>query len=519
MGKTTAAAAAASTDCRPGDGEPATKKPKGIQAFFSPQMEQSDSACKFVVKHHESVQPKGFKLLRQGAADLKKNITQAMEAEEWDKAEDLQSVEKELLSAAELEENLYLKAVYCKQHAKNRYDICMKQQNVKGAKYFSTVLKAAESYLKKVPEADFENSAGPINVEDDDVLSVDNECEGESIAAAAPEEEPQMDEDDEGNETANEDEEDRSAESSSLRNLFSAGNRSKAGRKRKGRAYERRAKGSAGAPKRVARGSKASKITQAQLKTMKKKKYKATVPNKERPGTFCTVVVDMKNEPFWEISNGHLFCGCCNVVVTRKRVAEHCCGSKHKERRDNKPKEDAEAKEAGIKVQARLTEEGLQGSTVDADERKDHMLLMRAFARGNVPLRGADAMAPFLEQWSGKQVPGRRVLGELFTDLHKFHLEKIVKKIQECFPEFALIIDGSPFFANAECVIVRLVDRDFNIVELVIHLELYDSALDAEAICDHIISTIEDRMKSDPKSWRAVMLDRAYVVARSPKSP
>ena len=100
-------------------------------------------------------------------------------------------------------------------------------------------------------------------------------------------------------------------------------------------------------------------------------------------------------------------------------------------------------------------------------------------------------------------------MNELFTDLHKEHLHKIREKIKSCYPEFSLIIDGSPFFANAECVKVRMFDKQYNIVELVVHLELFDTSLDSEDIANHIIVTIEDRMKADPKNWRAVMFDRA----------
>lgn len=54
-----------------------------------------------------------------------------------------------------------------------------------------------------------------------------------------------------------------------------------------------------------------------------------------------------------------------------------------------------------------------------------------------------------------------------------------------------------------------MVDKSFRIIELVVHLQFFDTSLDSEDIADHIIETIEDRMKADPKNWRAVMFDRA----------
>ena len=52
-------------------------------------------------------------------------------------------------------------------------------------------------------------------------------------------------------------------------------------------------------------------------------------------------------------------------------------------------------------------------------------------------------------------------------------------------------------------------DKEFNIVELVVHLQLFDTSLDSEDIAIHILDTIENRMEVDPKKWRAVMFDRA----------
>ena len=46
-----------------------------------------------------------------------------------------------------------------------------------------------------------------------------------------------------------------------------------------------------------------------------------------------------------------------------------------------------------------------------------------------------------------------------------------------------------------------MVDKSFRIIKLDVHLQLFDTSLDSEDIADHIIETIEDRMKADPKNW------------------
>jgi len=75
-----------------------------------------------------------------------------------------------------------------------------------------------------------------------------------------------------------------------------------------------------------------------------------------------------------------------------------------------------------------------------------------------------------------------------------------------CFPEFSLIMDGTPLFAEAECVVIRLVHKKtFEIVELIIHLAL---ALNGSAIGAHVFDTL-NKYGLDAKNWRATMMDHA----------
>ena len=51
-------------------------------------------------------------------------------------------------------------------------------------------------------------------------------------------------------------------------------------------------------------------------------------------------------------------------------------------------------------------------------------------------------------------VPGRRELNQAFPDLRSHHQRKLKAHYQKCFPEVAVILDGSPTFAEAECIII-----------------------------------------------------------------
>lgn len=78
------------------------------------------------------------------------------------------------------------------------------------------------------------------------------------------------------------------------------------------------------------------------------------------------------------------------------------------------------------------------------------------------------------------------------------------------FPQFGIIFDGSPFFAESECVVARMVTKkDWEIKELLVHLGLYENSLDSDDIVGHVKTSIEDRLGADPKYWRTTMMDRA----------
>ena len=59
------------------------------------------------------------------------------------------------------------------------------------------------------------------------------------------------------------------------------------------------------------------------------------------------------------------------------------------------------------------------------------------------------------------------------------------------FPQYALIMDGSPLFAEAECIIHRSVDKDsWKIKELVVDVGLFKKSLNAETVAQNIQSAV-----------------------------
>ena len=100
-------------------------------------------------------------------------------------------------------------------------------------------------------------------------------------------------------------------------------------------------------------------------------------------------------------------------------------------------------------------------------------------------------------------------MSQRIPDVHKYHLGQISGTYSACFPQFGIIFDGSPFFAEAECVVARMVTKDWEIIEILVHLGLYENSLDSDDIVSHVKTSIEKRLGADPKYWRTTMMDRA----------
>ena len=107
--------------------------------------------------------------------------------------------------------------------------------------------------------------------------------------------------------------------------------------------------------------------------------------------------------------------------------------------------------------------------------------------------------------------------------LHALHMSKICQFLDQCHPEFTVIMDGTPCFAEAECVMIRVVHkRTGRIHEFVIHLGLYSESLDGATIAEHVSETLT---RSDTeevrglglklKHWKCTAIDRAGTNKRA----
>ena len=93
-------------------------------------------------------------------------------------------------------------------------------------------------------------------------------------------------------------------------------------------------------------------------------------------------------------------------------------------------------------------------------------------------------------------------LNTVIDDLKKFlH--------HHCFEEYAIVFDGSPSFAEAECINIRIVSKKWEIYDFVVCLNLYAKKLCSEELARHIVDNVKKRLELELKNWLVSHQDRA----------
>ena len=98
---------------------------------------------------------------------------------------------------------------------------------------------------------------------------------------------------------------------------------------------------------------------------------------------------------------------------------------------------------------------------------------------------------------------------EYAVSLRNELIDEMKQILIKSFPEYGISLDGTPSFAEAECIMLRFVTKSYNIVEIIVRFALYNQKLNANQLTNHLLSTIHQRLGLVSSDWLAVQLDRA----------
>ena len=254
----------------------------------------------------------------------------------------------------------------------------------------------------------------------------------------------------------------------------------------------------------------------------KEKESVSTRNKKRRPKTKNSVF--NKRETFWnhltgliaegaqaslsEFSwdGGRIYCMLCGGTVTNYRhTGDHIKTKKHQKMRDQAGSDSIVSRQT--RVNAHLV------PTVSSIEEKVYrMEALKSICKANLSLCSLNDIKPWIEKYSkpGLTLGNAKDLARMYAKpVRKAIFDDIKVLLTRCRPQFSISLDGTPSFAEAECIMLRVVTRNLQIVELVVRIALFRNKIDANELANHIIKTINLTLGLHMTDWLSVQLDRA----------
>jgi hypothetical protein len=136
---------------------------------------------------------------------------------------------------------------------------------------------------------------------------------------------------------------------------------------------------------------------------------------------------------------------------------EHARGKWHKAallRLEYERSTDDTIAESIFKIQQQMQ---MQGSLLNKDTKLFRMKAVQLMYQANISVNALDSVGHQLEKWASSTLGGRRALLE-YCEMHhwiwKEHVKNCVSKL--CFPQYSTMTDGTPCFASAEGMKLRI---------------------------------------------------------------
>jgi hypothetical protein len=137
------------------------------------------------------------------------------------------------------------------------------------------------------------------------------------------------------------------------------------------------------------------------------------------------------------------------------------------------------------------------------------MKAVQLMYQANISVKALDSVGHQLEKWAGSTLGGRRALLE-YCEMHhqiwKEHVKNSVNKL--CFPQYSTMTDGTPCFASAEGMKLRVVTYDWWIKEPLVSIKLLKKTPNGAELAHSILSILQEDLQLDLSNWRAASKDR-----------
>ena len=207
------------------------------------------------------------------------------------------------------------------------------------------------------------------------------------------------------------------------------------------------------------------------------------------------------------VVSGNLRCDACKETISKKKssVKKHVASAKHIKALENIKK--SKMKDQNIKDLLAKTSGKEKGSTLPEDMRLYRYELVEALLKAGIPLLKVDILRPFLEKY------GHRLTSHLaeFIPMIRQREIDLVKSEVAANSAFSVIFDGSTTLGEALVIVVRYIDKDWNIQQRLLKLEVLAKSMNAEELAQRLIQCLAVEYGIQPNQLLAAMRDGASV--------
>ena len=158
------------------------------------------------------------------------------------------------------------------------------------------------------------------------------------------------------------------------------------------------------------------------------------------------------------------------------------------------------------------------GQSLTSEVKLFRMDMLKAIYSAGISINQFGKMKSVIERYTQLSLGNVRHLPSTFGDLvFDDVIDQIKNALKNSNRYYGIVCDGTPSFAKAEAVSLRIVTNKLDIIDIIVHIKLYDKALNAEGIAFNIIECLVNRCELNPEDWIACMCDRAATNIKAVK--
>ena len=209
--------------------------------------------------------------------------------------------------------------------------------------------------------------------------------------------------------------------------------------------------------------------------------------------------------------SGKLRCEACKETISKKSstVKKHIQSAKHVKAKkailDSKKKDQSVLDLIKRNDQAKHP----KGETLPLDMRLYRFELVECFLAAGIPLSKIDCLRPFLERY-GHRLTSESHLRELVPSVVTKEKETLKSELSQV-NAVSTIFDGSTRLGEALAIVVRFVDRHWNVQQRLVRLQVLAKSLKANELAQCLIQALAVDFSIQPGALLAAMKDGASV--------